>query len=453
MNVHLKERLKNTQNRQLLNYFKIYGDIEKETQKHIEQFGLLFEANSTQEKRETQLNTLKEQGAVFRNNCKSIVSNGKISSACEACQTGTGSYTSFVSLKCHRDCYFCFNKNQGDYNFYLNNQRNVLEDLDQLFSSGTNLTHLALTGGEPLLHPHETVAFFRKASELNPSIHTRLYTAGDLLTVDLLKELKESGLNEIRFSIKMEDSPKKQQHILGKIKLAKAYIPDVMVEMPVIPGTKAGMKELLHALEEIGIFGVNLLEFCFPLGNAEAFRENGFKLKNPPYDIYYNFWYAGGLAVAESERLCLELVQFAIEQGFKMGIHYCSLENKFTGQIYQQNHDQQLDETFSFSQIDYYFKTAKVFGGDRKAVRKVLDKKRIPYVENDDYHFLQFPVEAIPFLVKKEVEIAISSNVVEIEGGERSIREVHLEFASHEVLRDLIRKDGSNAGSQGVTKG
>ena len=70
------------------------------------------------------------------------------------------------------------------------------------------------------------------------------------------------------------------------------------------------------------IFGINLLEFCFPLGNAKAFHERGFNLKNPPYNVYYNYWYAGGLAVAESEQHCLELVDFAMTAKSKA---WCSL--------------------------------------------------------------------------------------------------------------------------------
>lgn len=440
MGTSLEQELKKIQNQSLRKYARIYDDIEKDTLDHIKKFGLPFERRSDQMEREHQFKNLKDGGATFRNNCKSIVSNGKISTACEACKTGAGSYTTFVSLKCHRDCYFCFNKNQDDYQFYHKNQRNAMGELDQLFDSGNTVTHLALTGGEPLLHPLETIGFFRKATELDPTIHTRLYTAGDLLTEDILAELQLSGLNEIRFSIKMEDSKQKQKHILQKIKLAKNFIPDVLVEMPVIPGTEKEMKELLLALEDIGIFGINLLEFCFPLGNAEAFQERGLRLKNPPYDIYYNFWYAGGLAVAESETLCLELVQFAIEKKFNMGVHYCSLENKFTGQIYQQNFNQVLDETYTFSPVDYYFKTAKVFGKDRKTVRKVLDKKKISYLENNDYDFLQFPVESIPFLRKKEIQVMISSNVIEMDEHGRSIREVHLEIVHPTELEKLIRK-------------
>lgn len=416
-------------NESLRAYQDIYKHIEKATKDQIEQFGLpLAKEEIQKEKYWETVQNLENKGALVRNNRKSIVSNGKISSACEACQTGKGSYTSFISLKCHRDCYFCFNKNQDDYTFYLNHQRNTNQELEDLINQGVKLTHLALTGGEPLLHPEETIQFFELAQKLTPESHTRLYTTGDFLNEDLLQRLKETSLDEIRFSIKLEDSTNKRKHILRKIELANKYIPDVMVEMPIIPGTGKAMKELLLELDELDIFGINLLEFCYPFENAHAFKDRGYELKNPPYDVYYNFWYAGGLAVAESEKLCLDLVEFAIEKELKLGVHYCSLENKFTGQIYQQNFDQVLDDTYLFSKKDYYFKTAKVFGADKEIVEHVLKENNQPFNKNDKYDFLQFSVKAIEQMEDQDLDILISSNVVENEQQQQNIREVHLEW-------------------------
>lgn len=424
----IKDHLAQPKNESLIQYTTIYKKIEEATKQQIEQFGLPLGKDKREDKANRLL--LQKMGATFRNNGNSILSNERISSACKACQTGSGSYTSFVSLKCQRDCYFCFNKNQDNYKFYLNNQKNINGELQSLIDNGVKLTHLALTGGEPLLHPNETISFFKLAHKLVPECHTRLYTAGDLLDEEILFNLKEADLNEIRFSIKLEDSPQKRKHILQKIELAKKYIEDVMVEMPVIPGTGKEMKDLLMELEERNIYGINLLEFCFPLENAKAFKERGFQLKNPPYDVYYNFWYAGGLAVAKSEELCLELVEFALEKNLKLGVHYCSLENKFTGQIYQQNHDQIVDETYLFSNKDYYFKTAKVFGNDMYKVKKIMEKKNLPFLINKEHHFLQFPIKFIHLLVNKDIEIIISSNVVEMERQEQTIREVKLEWTT-----------------------
>jgi pyruvate formate-lyase activating enzyme-like uncharacterized protein len=427
---NIKEcNISRTKNKSLIEYASIYANVEKTTLEQISAFKLSL-AKLDQRPDDKKLERLRVRGALVRNNSKSIVSNNRISSACEACRTGVGSYTTFVSLICHRDCYFCFNKNQDNYSFYLQNKKNVNGELAELVQQGVPLTHLALTGGEPLLHPEETIAFFQLAHELVPDVHTRLYTAGDFISEELLKRLQATHLNEIRFSIKMEDSHQKRKHILSKIALAKEFIPDVLVEMPVIPGTTEVMKELLLELEELEIFGINLLEFCFPLEDAKSFQDNDLELKNPPYDIYYNYWYAGGLAINESEKICLELVDFAMEKELKLGVHYCSLENKFTGQIYQQNFDQDLGELYIMSERDFFFKTAKVFGKEQKKVVSILSQHQIAFELNKMYDYIQFPTNAIKLLGTNNINIVISSNVVEMEHNEILIHEVNIEWTT-----------------------
>lgn len=416
-------------NQAFLHYAQLFTNIEEDTLKNIEAFGLSLDQTKIETIRNKTLTQLKEKQAHFRNDNKSIYIN-RISSACEACQTGTNSYTTFLSMKCHRNCYFCFNENQDNYMHYLENNRDARNELAELIDAGYRLKHIALTGGEPLLFKEETIQFFQFAKEKAPDSYTRLYTAGDLLNEDILKQLRDTGLNEIRFSIKMEDSPQKRKHILRKIELAKDYIPNVLVEMPVIPGTLEEMKELLIELDKLDIFGINLLEFCFPLKDPKPFIDRGFKLKNPPYEMYYNYWYAGGLAIAMSEELCLELTAFAIEKNLKIGVHYCSLENKFTGQIYQQNHDQVMDKTYSFSNRDYFFKTAKVFGKDKQKAIAILKKNKVSYETNQQYNFIQFPVEAIKLLSEVNVEIAIVSCIIEFNNNERITKEVSIDWTT-----------------------
>ncbi|MGG4180158.1 radical SAM protein [Virgibacillus pantothenticus] len=423
-----KENVSMIENDSFRNYAQIFAEIEENTIESIKSFGLSLEQNNDETKNE-RLARLRKKQATFRNNDKSIVIN-QLSSACEACQTGTGSYTSFVTLNCHRDCYFCFNKNQEDYTFYLHHQKDANEELAYLIESGYVLKHLALTGGEPLLFKAETISFFQLAQEISPNTYTRLYTAGDLLTEDILQQLQKADLDEIRISIKMEDSIKRRQRVLKKVELAQKYIPHVLVEMPVIPGTRQEMKDLLLALDEMGIFGINLLEFCFPLVNSRSFSEKGFTLKNPLYDIYYNYWYAGGLAVAESEDLCLELVEFAIDKELSLGVHYCSLENKFTGQIYQQNYSQPMNDTYHFSTRDYFYKTAKAFGKDKENVRDQLNRIGEPFIIDNDDDFIQFPVRAIPFLKPNDIELAIVSSVIEARMNEELVREVGVDWTT-----------------------
>ena len=51
-----------------------------------------------------------------------------------------------------------------------------------------------------------------------------------------MQALKDAGVNEIRISLRLEDTENARRHTFDKIALAREYIPNVMVEMPVLPG-------------------------------------------------------------------------------------------------------------------------------------------------------------------------------------------------------------------------
>jgi pyruvate formate-lyase activating enzyme-like uncharacterized protein len=204
-----------------------------------------------------------------------------------------------------------------------------------------------------------------------------------------------------------------------------------MVEMPVIPGTFKTMQDILIELDRLDIYGINLLEFCFPFNNAEIFRQHGFRLKNHPYRVLYNYWYAGGLPIAGSQQVCLDLVNFALDQGLRLGVHYCSLENKHTGQIYQQNKSQPLPKHAAFSHKDFFIKTAKVFGKDIAPALQVFKKSKYQdYILNDTYHFLEFHPKRVKTLAKLNPEIGISYSVWERRDGEAVLRELKVDYAT-----------------------
>jgi len=373
-----------------------------------------------------------KKGAEVRNDRKSVYLNN-ISPACLACQTGTDSRTYYTSLKCSKNCFYCFNPNQEHYEYFLANQRDCAGEIKEARAKGEKLNYIALSGGEPLLHPQETISFFEAAKAAYPKAHTRLYTSGDFADEEMLKQLAAAGLQEIRFSIRLHEGRGPRKKVMDKIALAKKHLPQVMVEMPVFPGSFETMQEILLELDTIGIFGINLLELCFPFYNAEAFTERGFQIKNPPFRVLYDYWYAGGLPIAGSEEVCLELVEFAREQNLRLGVHYCSLENKHSGQIYKQNAGQRLAKHLYFSPRDYYIKSAKVFGEDIKPVEKKLKRAGYQdYVVNKDYDFIEFHVTKIPLLKNLELEIALSTQVMEMREDGPYLRELKVEVISPE---------------------
>jgi pyruvate formate-lyase activating enzyme-like uncharacterized protein len=430
-----KSPLPEVKNPILQEYANIYVRIYADFMEQIRAMGLEIEANDASDDTAQRIANLRQKGATVRNNDKSIYIN-RISPSCVACQTGTGSSTFFISLKCHRDCFYCFNPNQEEYEYYCEHTRDTVAELDELRKTHPRMGHLALTGGEPLLYKEETLRFFDHARELYPNAQTRLYTSGDHIDRATLESLQKAGLKEIRFSIRMHDLAKGLRHTYDRIALAREYIPNVMVEMPVLPGTLEEMKDVLLELDRLGIFGINLLELCFPFNNVEAFRAKGYQIKAHPFRVLYDYWYGGGLPITGSETVCLELMEFALEAGLKLGVHYCSLENKHTGQIYKQNSGHTLPKYMYFSQRDYFLKTAKVFGDDVPVARKIFDKAGYrDYVLHEEYDNLEFHVNQISRLKKLEIAVGISSQVFETRENEQVLRELKVDVTTPKTFR------------------
>ncbi len=419
----------------LREYANKYVQIHQDFMEQMRAMGLEIEAEDSRPAVVQKITELRKKGARVRNNSKSIYTN-RISSACVACQKGVGSSTFFISLKCHRDCFYCFNPNQENYEHYREHIRDLIGELDDLRRATSRMGHIALTGGEPLLHKDETVRFFDHTRELFPESYTRLYTSGDHIDRETLQSLHKSGLKEIRFSIRMHDLARGQRYTYDRIALAREYIPSVMVEMPVLPDTLEEMKDVLRELDRLGIFGINLLEFCFPLNNVETYRQKNYKVKARPFRVLYDYWYAGGLPIAGSETVCLELIDFALTAGLKLGVHYCSLENKHTGQIYQQNSGCTLPKRMSFSQKDYFIKTAKVFGEDIPAVKQIFDRSGYSdYEISEQHNSLEFHINQISSLRKLNIYVGISTSVIETRDTEQVLRELKVDVTTPQSFR------------------
>ena len=362
-------------NKELRSYVERYVEIRREFVNDIKRYGVPWAPLSNRSGEDAlrrRVQGLADCGLRVENDCKSLWLNW-ISPSCLACRRGVETETFLTSTQCNRNCFFCFNPNQNDYEYYLSHVNDAAQELKSRHSCNALYKHLGLSGGEPLLHKSQTLDFFRCASELYPQARLRLYTSGSGLDGVMLNELAAAGLTEIRFSIKLEEGSACVEDTLHKIEMCVGRIPAVMVEMPVMPNEVNQMKSLLKRLDSMGVTGINLLELCFPLHNSEEFNQRGYHLKAEPYRVLYGYWYGGGIPVDGSEAACIDLLEYALQEKIGMGVHYCSLENKLTGQIYQLNAPFAVRHRhWFFSQKDYFLKTIKFFGRDADTVEHLL---------------------------------------------------------------------------------
>lgn len=412
-------------------YAQAFDQVERDYEEAVAAFGVPFEAGESCPRSERS-RVAGACGACCENGGGSL-RRGWISPACMACRTGERTATFFVDLRCTRKCYFCFNPNQDHYEYFLSHKRDIVAELEQAHAAGVRFGCLAVTGGEPLLHKDEVVAFVARAKELFPSVHVRLYTCGDLLDDECLAALAQAGLDELRFSIKPDDVARIDAPVFERMTAAVAAVPDVMVEMPVIPGTLPEMKAMLSRIDGIGVRGINLLEFCFPLCNADEFRKRGFELRKHPFNYLYDYWYGGGVPVAGSEAEALALLEHAEREGLRLGVHYCSSDNKNTGQVFQQNKvftcDDAVRGTYPWLTADAgdrFLKCAKAFGADAVRVRDWAQRAGVPCDFDGEV-----PMAAIPLVqvgaarsACPNVRFAESANVFEQREGALYLREV-----------------------------
>lgn len=406
-----------------------FDEVERTYVSALEKKGLKFAPRAAHEARVAQLHEqLAQRGAEFRNAGASI-RTGWLSKACVECTGMNGSETFSTTFKCHRDCYFCFNYNLGDYEKYVREGCPWEQELQAAYEANSGkMAVLGLTGGEPLLNLEDSLRFLERAGELFPQAHKRMYTSGDLLTEDGAERLAAAGLDEIRFSIKQDDPEDRRELVLRNMKMATRFINDVVVEMPIIPGTRESMQSWMRRFADNGIKGMNLLEFCFPFHSWEEFDKRGFTLKNPPFPEMFDYGYSGGLAVAGSEELALELMVWALDEGLAFGMHYCSLENKHRSEIRQLNEPaRRVHPIFEFDEEDFFVKTAKVFGDDRAAARQLLADAGVrDVVEDEEDETIAFAPRYANLFENTGVQVMMAFNVLDKDEQGRFLREVAL---------------------------
>ena len=216
------------------------------------------------------------------------------------------------------------------------------------------------------------------------------------------------------------------EQVLSRMELAGRHIPDVMVEMPIIPGSDDLMRQLLDRFAQIGITGMNLLEFCFPFHNWDEFARRGFTVRNPPFFPMYDYGYSGGLPIAGSEELALSLMLYALDKGYSFGLHYCSLENKHRSEMRQRNERAaHAHPCIAFDEGDFMLHTSKAYGPDRAPARALLAQAGCTdMVEDDEEDSTSFPPRFTETVRAGGVTVVDALLVLENDGDGASLREI-----------------------------
>ncbi|MBU0465282.1 MAG: radical SAM protein [Proteobacteria bacterium] len=240
----------------------------------------------------------------------------EISPGCDLCGKGGWSCL-FINGICNTQCFYCpsAQKEKGepmtssvefssphDYANYVN---------------AFNIKGVSFSGGEPFM-TFERVLMFLKTlrSKVIHPLYTWMYTNGILVTEDKLKNLRDNGLDEIRFDISAN------HYKLGALKKALGIVPKITVEIPAIPEDLEKTKAVIKELCELGVNYLNLHQLRCTQFNKTAFIKRG-----------YTFLHGPGVTILETELTALELIRYSLDEKIALPINYCSFtyRNQFQG--------------------------------------------------------------------------------------------------------------------------
>ena len=126
---------------------------------------------------------------------------GQLSPGCRICTEGRWSCL-FINGRCNKSCFYCPGS-QDETGLPTTNNLDFHSPADYAgYLEQFDFCGMSLSGGEPLLTPGRSLAFLRAAkNRFGDRLHTWLYSNGSLVTVDILKSLRDAGAqrNPLRY--------------------------------------------------------------------------------------------------------------------------------------------------------------------------------------------------------------------------------------------------------------
>ncbi|HVN34155.1 MAG TPA: radical SAM protein [Casimicrobiaceae bacterium] len=230
---------------------------------------------------------------------------------CRSCLAGKGT-NAYVTGLCTRDCFFCFNSKPRTDELVVHGIRlSEPEDAPEVVRR-YGLRSVGVSGGEPTMRRDRLLRLVRALRTLPFPVRIDLYTNGDRLTDALLAELKNAGLDAVRFNLVAREFDTEP------VQRALRYFDETAVEVPVIPERLAEMKEMVLRLDALGVPFLNIHELFACRENAARVAEHGYGSGGGASGVL--LWEP----VAEGDEAALSLLLFALENTAQLSAYYCS---------------------------------------------------------------------------------------------------------------------------------
>ncbi len=241
---------------------------------------------------------------------------GRIPKGCRVCSKGA-KLVLFVTGICYKGCFYCplSEKRRGKDVVYANerpvrNVEDILEEAKIMKARGAGIT-----GGEPYLRFERVIKFIKLLKKnFGEDFHIHMYTAVNI-PKNKLKELKEAGLDEIRYHLLEIESD-----VWESVENASSLEISTGIEIPSLPNDEERIVKIIETAKERGAEFVNINELEFSHTNSQELIKRGYKLKSMRS---YAVKYSRETALKAMER-CKNL---------NINIHFCSSRFKDTVQL------------------------------------------------------------------------------------------------------------------------
>jgi len=281
-----------------------------------------------------------------------------LSPGCKICADGGWSCL-FITGRCNCRCFYCPTA-QTDNDLPTTNTVEFRTPADYVgYLERFGFRGASISGGEPLLNPKRSLSFVRAIkNHFGDRMHVWLYTNGTLADENILRQLGDAGLDEIRFDIGATD------YHLDKLRLAVGLIPTVTVEIPAIPGDFELLKAKMVEMHGAGVRHLNLHQLRLTPYNFEHLVSRG-----------YTFLHGEKVTVLESELTALELLRYGLDEKVGLPVNYCSFvfKNRYQGRAARLRNGEFMVKEHEALTENGYIRTLTLVG-DTDAVARQIDR-------------------------------------------------------------------------------
>ncbi len=279
-----------------------------------------------------------------------------LSPGCRTCVAGQWSCL-FINGKCNGNCFYC-PTSQDEVGLPTTNTVTFAEPKEYVaYLNQFGFQGASISGGEPLLTLDKSVRFVRAIKKhFGDKIHVWLYTNGILASREIMQQLADAGLNEIRFDIGATG------YSLRQLEHAVGIIPTVTVEIPAIAEECERLKKLLPTLHDSGVQHLNLHQLRLTPYNFEKLVARG-----------YRFLHGEKVTVLDSELTALEVLHHSKQHNLKLPINYCSFpyKNRFQALASRRRNSPFIQKSFEEITANGFIRTLLLTGNEETLSQQI----------------------------------------------------------------------------------